>query len=250
MVFRFSGDFKFIFVLPRTIACFIQELLRIQPLFYANLNFEPIIENGNNENPIISHNDKAILTKLKWSLNFEEWNYIEICAEYKEKGNYIILIYVHADGVRSSFAVKAIQIFVKVDDKLKKCASTKFNIESEEDKKALKKLKKVVKFMFVKTSKKLNDGEMIKDGNNFFALVKLFFGEYSSKFFGLFHVLYPLFDDGEINENRNNFNKNVTKYFMMGENGKAQEINSSTSGQSQPSMDNQIETTQDNHLES
>nr|CAD2171925.1 unnamed protein product [Meloidogyne enterolobii] len=37
---------------------------------------------------------------------------------------------------------------------------------------------------------------------------------------------------------------------MMGENGKAQEINSSTSGQSQPSMDNQIETTQDNHLES
>lgn len=232
-----------------------------------------------NENAINGYTNKVILTKFKWSLNFEEWNYIEICAEYKEKGNYIILIYVHAEGVRSPFVVKAIQIFVKADDELKKCVSTKFNIESEEDKNYLGKFKRGVEFLFVKTSKKLNDGELIKEGNNFFALIELFRGEYSIKLIGCLHELYPLFDDEKIVENRNTFNKNVIKYlkqreihnfsknilffknwhkwflydgkyFMMGENGKAKEINSSTSGQSQPPLDNQIVTTQDNHLES
>ncbi|CAK5077470.1 unnamed protein product [Meloidogyne enterolobii] len=129
---------------------------------------------------------------------------------------------------------------------------------------------------------KFNDGELIKIGNKFFSDFELNeypFAKYSPELIRCLHRIYPLFDDGEINENRNTFNENVIKYFkqreihnlsknilfnknfhkwflydwiyfMMGENGKAKEINSSTASQSQPPLDNQIVTTQDNHVES
>ncbi|CAK5088707.1 unnamed protein product [Meloidogyne enterolobii] len=160
------------------------------------------------------------------------FNYIEVCADYKEKSNYIIYIYVDDEYLRINFykssIVKAVQIFVKVNEQLKKCVSTKFKVESVEEINTLGTFKKGLGLVIAKTSMDLNDGEVITEGTKFITYVDLFGGEYSAE--DLVFVVYgldPLFDDesyefetdidGTIIEKKKDFNKNVIKYLKQRE---------------------------------
>ncbi|CAK5079961.1 unnamed protein product [Meloidogyne enterolobii] len=189
----------------------------IKPLFHAKLNFQPVF-NEVNVNFYQIYN--AILTKFKWLLDLEGVNnYIEICAKYEEKGNYIIAIHLpsNEENIRMPFIVEAMQIFVKVDDKLKKCVSTKIKIESDELRNTLGKLKTGVGIAIVKSHRNLKDGEMIKQGNKLFNDFELYGGEYPFEDVLCVQVLKPLFDDEKITENKNTFNTNVTKYLKQRE---------------------------------
>jgi len=172
-----------------------------------------VIENDN-----FIKNDKAILTKFKWSLNLEGMNYIEICAKFREKGNYIMAIF------RRINTVKAINFFVKVDDNLEKCVTTEFNIKSAEERNTTSTFKELVRLVIVESFLKLNDGEMIKEGNKFYTEDLSFSRRYPTELVAYKYDLCPLFDDesyefnedinGEMFENRITFNKNVIKKYL------------------------------------
>uniref|UniRef100_A0A1I8BS87 Uncharacterized protein n=1 Tax=Meloidogyne hapla TaxID=6305 RepID=A0A1I8BS87_MELHA len=232
-------------------------LMKIMPLFHAKINFQPVKDMG--------EKDVSKLTKFEWFLNLEgNDSYIEICTEYKEKGSYIIALFITIEpDFRIGHASKALQFFIKVDKKLKKCISKTLKIESEEERNIFGELKKVINITIVKTLKNLTDGDIIKDEDKYFTEIQLFLGEYSPAFMIYCSGIKPLFDDesyefvkdinGKIIEKRissNNLIKNYMqprelhnmpknifltgiwqkwffydgKYFMMFNDGKAEEI--------------------------